>query len=167
MSSVPLTWAVRSWEWCEMSNKASEVNGVRVVTELAIEMRNAVIALAGERNWGETRQRWLERAARRAGITYRSARALFYCEPHQPRAAVLHSVRAAVEELKKSEAKPRDTEIEEMRSWMATLQGRLERLDSEFFVREIEALGAATPAAGGETDEPSRTDRPLGQGDAE
>jgi tetrahydromethanopterin S-methyltransferase subunit G len=72
-------------------------------------MRQSIITLAGERAWSETRQRWLERAARRAGISYRAAKGLFYGEPHEPRAGVVESVRRAVERMSfDQEAKAKD-----------------------------------------------------------
>lgn len=127
------------------SNKSS--GGVRVVNELAIEMRQAIVTLAGERSWTETRQRWLERAARRAGITYRSARALFYCEPHQPRAAVVDQVRAAVSQQKREEAISRE-ELAEMRTRIALAEARFDRMDAEFFHPTIEAFRQATSPLG-------------------
>lgn len=41
-------------------------------------MQELVAAVAGPRQWGDTRQSWLARAARRAGISYRQAKSLFY-----------------------------------------------------------------------------------------
>lgn len=37
--------------------------------------------LAGQRGWHDTRESWLARGARKAGITLRRAKALFYEEP--------------------------------------------------------------------------------------
>ena len=150
-----------------MSNKSSKVNGVRVVSELAIEMRNAVIALAGERSWHETRQRWLERAARRAGISYRSARALFYCEPHQPRASVLHSVRAAVGRLKEEEAKNRDAELAEIRKTFEATAARLSRIDAEFYLPAIESFRRSAQSESEPSARSRSDDLSLDSGDAE
>jgi len=47
-------------------------------TELA---RGMICELAGPRGWHDTREAWLARGARKAGITLRRARALFYQEP--------------------------------------------------------------------------------------
>jgi hypothetical protein len=43
-------------------------------------MRELVASVAGPREWGDTRESWLSRAARRAGVSYRQAKALFYGE---------------------------------------------------------------------------------------
>lgn len=105
-----------------MSNK---LFGVSKVSEIATEMRQCIVTLAGERSWAETRVRWLERAARVAGISYRAARALYYCEPHDPRASVVESVRAAIQKRNsQAEASGRD-EYE-------VLSARLRDLENKF-----------------------------------
>lgn len=43
-------------------------------------MRELIAAVAGPRQWGDTRESWLARAARRAGVSHRQAKALFYGE---------------------------------------------------------------------------------------
>lgn len=48
----------------------------------AIELaREMLCELAGPRGWHDTRESWLARGARRAGLTLRRARAIFYQEP--------------------------------------------------------------------------------------
>lgn len=42
------------------------------------DMRELVAEVAGPRGWDDTRDTWLNRAAERAGITYRMVRAIFY-----------------------------------------------------------------------------------------
>jgi hypothetical protein len=42
--------------------------------------RELVAAVAGPRAWSDTRQSWLNRAAKRAGLSYRTIRAVFYGE---------------------------------------------------------------------------------------
>lgn len=43
-------------------------------------VRELIAAVAGPRQWSDTRESWLHRAARRAGISFRQAKALFYGE---------------------------------------------------------------------------------------
>jgi len=143
--------------------KLDKSSGVRVVSELAAEMRQAIVVLAGERSWSETRPRWLERAARRAGISYRTARALFYCEPHEPRASVVERVRQAAEQAtRKVEAAKHDPEIADLVARIARAEERLGQIDPEFFLPHVEGLRAATRPAGqrengsGGTHEPRR-----------
>lgn len=45
-----------------------------------IRARGWLCMLAGPADWNLTREAWLARGARKAGITYRRARALFYNE---------------------------------------------------------------------------------------
>ena len=47
-------------------------------------MRELVASVAGPRSWGDTRESWLARAARRAGISPRQAKSLFYAEITDP-----------------------------------------------------------------------------------
>jgi hypothetical protein len=76
-----------------MGNTVQE--GVSTVTEKISKgpnVREIVIAVAGPREFSDTRETWLRRAARRAGISYRQAKALWYGEitdPHHRSARLL------------------------------------------------------------------------------
>lgn len=48
-------------------------------------MRELVAAVAGQREFSDTRESWLNRAARRAGISFRSVKGIFYGEIADPR----------------------------------------------------------------------------------
>ena len=43
-------------------------------------MRELVSAVAGPRQWSDTRESWLARAARKTGISYRTIKAIWYGE---------------------------------------------------------------------------------------
>jgi hypothetical protein len=77
--------------------------GVRTVSQVALEMRSAIISLAGERAVYDSRDRWLERAARAAGISRRAAKTLFYAESNNPGSEVVEKVRAALTRKKDAE----------------------------------------------------------------
>jgi hypothetical protein len=48
----------------------------------AVEIaRDMLCELSGPRGWNDTRESWLARGARRAGLSLRRARAIFYQEP--------------------------------------------------------------------------------------
>ena len=47
-------------------------------------MRELVASVAGPRNWSDTRESWLGRAARKAGISYRQVKAIWYGEITDP-----------------------------------------------------------------------------------
>lgn len=59
-------------------------------------VRELVASVAGPRSWSDTRESWLARAARRAGISYRQAKALWYGEITDPfhRSATLMRIAA-------------------------------------------------------------------------
>jgi hypothetical protein len=64
----------------ERPNKPSESKEKSAVP--AIELaRDMLCELSGPRGWHDTRESWLARGARRAGLTLRRARAVFYQEP--------------------------------------------------------------------------------------
>lgn len=69
----------------------------------ASNMRELVAAVAGPREWSDTRESWLARAARRAGISYRSVKAIWYGEITNPRNRSIqlleHAVRARAQSL--------------------------------------------------------------------
>jgi hypothetical protein len=65
------------------------------MSQIVVEMREAIIELAGDRGVFDSRALWLERAARLAGITPRMAKRLFYGECADPKASVVERVRAA------------------------------------------------------------------------
>jgi hypothetical protein len=45
-----------------------------------VGMRELIASVAGERRWSDTRESWLARAVRKAGISYRQCKALWYAE---------------------------------------------------------------------------------------
>lgn len=55
--------------------------------EVVREMRGSLIEVAGSRAPGETIERWLERAARRLGITYARASNYWHCRVRRVDAA--------------------------------------------------------------------------------
>jgi hypothetical protein len=46
-----------------------------------VRARDMLCDIAGQRGWNDTRESWLARGARKAGLSARRARALFYAEP--------------------------------------------------------------------------------------
>lgn len=46
-----------------------------------VRARDMLCDLSGPRGWNDTRESWLARGARKAGLSIRRARALFYAEP--------------------------------------------------------------------------------------
>ena len=48
------------------------------------KMREIVIAVAGPRDFNDTRETWLRRAGRRAGVSFRQVKAIWYGEISDP-----------------------------------------------------------------------------------
>ena len=56
------------------------------------QVRDSIATVAGPRSWSDTRESWLARAARRAGISYRTTKSLWYGQisnPHHPSARLM------------------------------------------------------------------------------
>ena len=106
---------------------AEKFSGVRIVSEVAIEMRKAIIELAGSRDVFDSRQRWLERAADKAGISCRAAKSFFYCETANPNSSSVDKVRAARARKKKDESI-----VDAARATLAEMLARIQRLETAF-----------------------------------
>ena len=95
----------------------------------ADEMRSAISTLAGERRWHDTRESWLAGAARKAGISYRQAKAFFYGEARNPSVETFERVRAALKH-KLPGAASDDHGLEELRALVSELDRVADRLES-------------------------------------
>lgn len=114
---------------------------------LVDEMHDGIKTLAGPRQWNDTRESWLARGARAAGISFRAARAFYYREWADPRASVVDSVRAAVARQNRqsqTEATERDA-LQELHERIAVLESRLEKIDPEFHFETLAAIRDAAP----------------------
>ena len=60
-------------------------------------MRELIVAVAGQRQWSDTRESWLARAARKAGVSYRQAKAIYYNEIKDPNHRSVRLMRDAAE----------------------------------------------------------------------
>lgn len=124
--------------------KSENFSGVRIVTQVAIEMRDAIIELAGNRAIFDSRALWLERAARAAGISARTAKALFYCESADPKSSVVEKIRAARAKKKAmDDAAVLDAATEtytDVLARISRLEAALRVSDQDFFELETDAL---------------------------
>jgi hypothetical protein len=64
----------------ERPNKRPEFQEKSAVSA-TVRARDMLCDLSGPRGWNDTRESWLARGARKAGLSARRARALFYAEP--------------------------------------------------------------------------------------
>lgn len=86
-----------------------------------IGMRELIAAVAGPRTWSDTRESWLARAARRAGISYRQVKSLWYGEIKDDRHRSARLMRDAAEKYQ-------------------AIASALDQTDSEFHQHDIAAL---------------------------
>lgn len=121
----------------------------RIVTEIAIEMRKAIISLAGERGWNETRERWLERAATKAGVSYRTAKSIFYSELRDPRTSVVTLVRHAIERKSASQEISARDDLAALEIRMRALEARLNAMDQDGAGAPFDAIGEGDGVVGG------------------
>lgn len=77
-----------------MSDKRSE----------ARKMREFVGVVAGPREWSDTRQSWLARAARRSGLTYRTIKSIWYGEIDDPKHYAAQLLRIAAQKIELADA---------------------------------------------------------------
>lgn len=106
-----------------LGSEIMEKSSGKTEMDISIEMHSAISKLAGHRDWRDTRGRWLEKAARAAGISYRQAKSLFYGETKDPKWSVVEKVRAARDRmLETQEAGARDDRD--------IILARLERLEA-------------------------------------
>ena len=114
------------------------------MSAIATEMRECICAIAGERGWTETRQAWLARAARKAGISFRAAKAIFYGEVTDPKASVVEGLRAAAAQKTKSIEKAAQHEFADIAGRLDRLEATLNQIDPDLFREAVAAIGAAT-----------------------
>lgn len=99
-------------------------------------MRDAVSVLAGQ--WGpvETRESWLARAAKRAGVSYRTIKAIWYGEIDSPEHKSAQQVLEAAKKHGRQEA-------DELAARLDTLTRALRSADEDFHQSQIVAFSNA------------------------
>jgi hypothetical protein len=102
-------------------------------------MRNLVAAVAGPRQWGDTRESWLARAARRAGVSYRQAKALFYGE-------IIDADHRTARRMREAAGQH---EAEQLAQRFEALAGSLQSRDADFHGSDVAALVDAARALRG------------------
>lgn len=115
---------------------------------MQIVWREEIATIAGNYGPHDTRESWLNRAARRARISFRQAKALWYGECVDPKYSVAMSVRGAAEQARK--------EALELVSRFETAARNLHEIDPDFHQSDIASLieqaralrGLVKPGAG-------------------
>jgi hypothetical protein len=93
-------------------------------------MRELVAAVAGPVQWNDNRKSWLSRAARRANVSYRQAKALFYGEINDPEHKTVRRMQVAAGRH----------EATELARHFETMAVGLQHRDADFYSRHIDAF---------------------------
>ena len=127
---------------------AEEVSVVAEKFSRSLRMRELIAAVAGPKGWDETRERWLERASRKAGITYRAAKAIFYSEIADPEHRAVRRLAAAARLREKERQARADTATSIGK--LVALRASLAAIDPEFHREAIGQLDEAIRVMGGD-----------------
>jgi len=107
-----------------------------------VSLRELVAAVAGPREWSDTRESWLARAARRSAVSFRQIRAVWYAEITDPDHPSARKLRDAARRLGQTEAQALAEKFE-------TVARALGAADSDFHRTDIAALVDAARALRG------------------
>lgn len=107
----------------------------------ALSWQTEIEAIAGPMRSGDTRESWLARAARRAGITFRQAKALYYRETTDPKHSIVVGVITAADAARQ--------EAKQLAAQFESIAGALNAKDADFYSEDVVALiGAARTLRG-------------------
>ncbi len=95
-----------------------------------LSVRALIESVAGPRTWSDTRQSWLNRAARRSGLTYRTIKGIWYGE-------ITDEGHSAVRILRRVAA---DTSPEILAQRLEALARGMVAADADFYRPDIRAL---------------------------
>jgi hypothetical protein len=115
-----------------------------VVMSIALEMKRSIVCLAGPRTMGDNQESMIARAARKADISFRQARSLFYGECTDPKFSVVERVRSAVERASAHQEKAAHDEYRELVSRISRLETALGISDPDFHCEARHALREQT-----------------------
>lgn len=106
------------------------------------QMREAISVVAGSRGWFETREAWLARAARKAGISFRACKALWYGE-------ITSEENKAARRMLDAATKEGRAEAKALASQFERIAGSLNVTDADFHSADVAALLDAARALRG------------------
>ena len=99
------------------------------MSEKVSAVRALVEAVAGPRQWSDNRKSWLDRAARRSGLTYRTIKAVWYGE-------ITDESHSAIRLLQHAARQRADA----LAGRLETIAHGLEATDSDFYRQDILGL---------------------------
>ena len=98
-------------------------------------MRHEIAIVAGPREWGDTRESWLARAARRVGtVPFRTMKALWYGEIQDANHWAARKIKREAERITTR------NEASDLANKYETIIAALDHADSEFHLPDVAAL---------------------------
>ncbi len=95
-----------------------------------LSVRALIESVAGPRTWSDTRQSWLNRAARRSGLSFRTIKGIWYGE-------ITDESHAAIRILRRTAA---DTSPEVLAQRLETIARGMVATDADFYRPDVRAL---------------------------
>jgi len=102
------------------------------MTTIETDWRQEVVWVCGPRLETDTRESWLARGAKKAGVTWRQLKALFHREVVDPKHSIGERVRLAAAQARK--------EAIQHAAQMQSLVARLQHTDPDFYGEEVNRL---------------------------
>ncbi len=120
--------------------ESSDERTENVAMSIALEMKSSIVALAGARSDCDTKESMIARAARRAGIGFRIAKAFYYGETANPRSDAVEKVRAAVRQTQEQKAR---REAQQLAARIATLEAALRSANPDMDRQDLDRVRAS------------------------
>lgn len=115
----------------------------------SVSVREAIAAVAGPRLASDTRESWLNRAARKSGVSFRQARSLWYGEIDNPKHLAFRRVIDAAQENGHREANKLAQQFEAIVSAMRIVDPEFHRDTIDTLVGLVGRLrGTDSPGTG-------------------
>ncbi len=111
------------------------------VMHRTLDWQTFIAQAAGPMRAQDTRESWLARAARKAGISYRQIKALWYGQTVDPKTSTAIGVLTAAEKARK--------EASQLATQFESLAGGLNAKDPDFYSDDVLALISAARALRG------------------
>lgn len=115
----------------------SENRDGKVVAYRTVDWRGEISAIAGLFQASDTRESWLARAARRADVSFRHIKAMFYGELKDPKYSVAYKVLSAAQRARIDAAK---LDASALSSKFETIAAGMLNADQDFYSADVTAL---------------------------
>ena len=119
----------------------SELSDEKIVMNRTIDWQSEIAVIAGPYGRNETRESWLQRAARNSRSTFWHIKSLWYGELKDPKYSVAFKILSAADQARKREMQ---RNVEKASALYLLHAQRLEAIDPDFHREQIDVLvGAA------------------------